>query len=220
MTARCPFVAEAIMTRVRAGEFPEEPEAQALNEYRFLSAIRPFVQPEDVPRILDAVDRFPAERGGFAANLLRRFCPRNDIQCRIQRRWESADAALRVHLLWRLLDDPAIHRSWHDKLFGFVVDQWLVFRASLSRWYATPDQVIPGVIEAIADPDVPDSKRWAYLCCLPEIAGDQRTALAILRAASRSLDPLSREFADAILRRFFPDALSARLSAQGNCHRG
>ena len=139
----------------------------------------------------------------FAVSLLRHFSLQPDVQPRIWARWESASTYLRCHLLFRILDDPALQVEWHRKLFNFVLDEWEVFNQVQIKFLGSPENVISHVLRRIGDPSFPDSKTWAYLCTVPGLVEDKNVARALVGLGLNSTDPFTREVADQLLDRFF-----------------
>lgn len=191
------------MTHMRNGHFPGNAEADWLNRFPLIDALRTRVQETDVQRLLGIVEDGDGPSAGFALSLVRHYSTEPEVKTRIQARWESASPYLKCHLLWRLLDDPELPEAWHRKLFNFILEAWDTFRQTQIKFMGTPQNVIPRALRRIGDPSFPESKKWAYLCCVPEVADDQIAARALVSLGLRSSDPFTQEVAKQLLNRFF-----------------
>ena len=83
------------------------------------------------------------------------------------------------------------------------MDEWGTFSKVVLNFFGTPEQVLLYVGRRIADPLVPKRKKWAYLCCLPQIAANQSAAKDVILKSQSDPDPFVREVAEKLLKRFF-----------------
>ncbi|MBN9659209.1 MAG: hypothetical protein J0H49_13570 [Acidobacteria bacterium] len=143
-------------------------------------------------------------RAAFYLALVKPFAISSEVRSLLARRFDSASPSLRTELLWRLLDDPSLPLATHQRLFDFVKDHWDSFQGCLS-YLGTPEEIVLSVLRRIAE--CPESKRWIYLCCLPQYAADPIAAKGILVLASASSDPFMAVVANSLLKRFWSDQM-------------
>lgn len=196
------FLSAAVISYLRENR-PSEDDADLLNRLPLIDRLRGQVREENIPHLLDVVE---TESGAVAAlylSLLRSATSKPEVQRRLRARWDSADAFLRAHLMWRLLDDPELPPAWHRELFNFVLDNWAEFHEVSLRFLGTPDTVVTRALLRIADPSFPPTKKWAYLCRVPEVASDKAAARALVELGAIMPNPFTREVASVLLKRFF-----------------
>jgi len=203
------FVADAVAAWLREGHQPSEQEANSLNRLPLVDLLRDRVAEDDLGDglswLLAVVNEQSGELAALALSLLRRCSTRADIRDLLHGRWADAAPFLRAHLLWRILDDPDLPTSWHEELFEFVMSDegWPVFREVSLRFLGTPQTVVLQALKRIADPSFPDTKKWAYLCRVPEVAEDREAAKALVTLGLSMEDPFARKVATRLLARFF-----------------
>ncbi|MFN3650355.1 MAG: hypothetical protein ACK47B_12330 [Armatimonadota bacterium] len=200
------FVAEAVLASLRRGNRPSEEEADYLNRLPFIDVARDHVTDSDLQWLLEVINQ---ESGPFAAlclSLLQKYSCRREVQDALRARWENAGPCLKAHLLWRLLDDPSLQWQWHKTLVDFVLsgEGWPVFRDVSRTFLGTPETVVTEALKRITSPAFPESKKWAYLCRVPEVAADRAAARAFVSLGCNSSDPLTRYVAEQLLERFYP----------------
>jgi hypothetical protein len=197
------FVSYALVSYMRNGNKPTEVEADYLNRLPIVDKLRGQMTEEDLRWIADAVEKESGEVCGLYLSLLQKFDDQSDIQMRLRRRWENADAFLRAHLMWRILDDPNLVQEWHKRLFVFVLEEWDVFNNVSLKSLGTPQTVVIQALKRIGDSNFPDSKKWAYLCRVPGSAEDQDAARALLHLGLSMNDEFARHVAGDLLKRFY-----------------
>jgi hypothetical protein len=197
------YIAEAIVSYLRASHRPSDEDADSLNQIPIIDVLRSRVAEADLSWLLSAIE---SETGPIAAlylSLLKQFDTRSDVKDALKHRWETADAYLRAHLMWRILDDPDLPEEWHQRIFEFVMAEWSVFSSVVRKFMGSPKTVIPNVLRRMADPSYPDTKKWVNFCRLPEIADDQESAKAIVQLGCMMPAPFTREVAGALMGRFY-----------------
>ncbi len=113
---------------------------------------------------------------------------------------------MRAHLMWRILDYPSLPSEWHRKIFDFIIEteeNWKEFKEVSAKFLGTPQTIVISVLKRLAEPTFPESKKWAYLCSVPEVAEDQAAAKALVSLGCYMSDPFTQEVAEVLLRRFF-----------------
>lgn len=204
-----PFVADAVVRSLRHGQLPEAGEAECLNQARLVDRMRTFVREDDAEWLLALAETQEPCLAGLAATLLQPVADREDVSIRLQQLWKSTSSPyLRTILTWRLLDNPRLDfGAWNRPLFDFLMQEWPVAKEQILQFWSSPEEVVPRVMRRLADPSVPASKKWVYLCNLPEVAADPAEARAILEGAAEMLeDPFAQEVAARLLARFYPHA--------------
>lgn len=197
------FTAEAILESLRAGRRPSNDEAARLNALPLIDKLRSAVRESDVPWLLKEAERGSGGSAALCLSLLRSFSARPDVHQRLLARWRTANAFMRAHLMWRILDAKKLPRAWHDRLFRFTLNEWDTFQKVSAQFIGPPDMILGQVLRRLGDPSFPDSKRWAYLCRLPEAAADQPAARALITIIQSSSDAFTRKVASALMRRFY-----------------
>jgi polar amino acid transport system ATP-binding protein len=196
-------VADAVVAQIRNGSFPEGENAEFLNRFQIIDLLRERIDETDLPRLFGVIEGREGASAAFALSLLRKFSERQEVQARLRSRWKSANAFLRGYLLWRILDDPELPGDWHATLFDFVFKEWDTFRKEQLMFWGMRKNVLEGIKSRISNPSFPESKKWAYLCCLPELAEDQKAAEGMIRSELDSSDAFTREVSRRLLDRFF-----------------
>lgn len=197
------IVADAVVSYIRVGHLPTEEEADVLNRLPQINLLRTRIKEEDLAWVFDVLEKRSGEVAGLYLSFLRQYTKRPEVQARLRERWESAAPFLRAHLMWRILDDPDLPEEWHQRLFDFVLAEWSTFQQVSLKFLGTPQTVVVQALKRIGDPSFPDSKKWAYLCRVPEVAEDQEAAKALVALGLQMKDPFTREVAQKLLDRFF-----------------
>src|SRR5215213_335378 len=197
------FISHALVSYMRNGNKPTEIEADYLNRLPIVDKLRGQITEGDLRWISDTVEKESGEVCGLYLSLLRKFDYQTDVQLHLRKRWENADAFLRAHLMWRILDDPNLAQEWHRRLFDFVLEEWDTFNSVSLKFLGTPQTVVIQALKRIGDSNFPDSKKWAYLCRIPGPAEDQEAARALLHLGLSMNDEFARQVAEVLLERFF-----------------
>jgi hypothetical protein len=58
-------------------------------------------------------------------------------------------------------------------------------------------------LRRLGDPSFPESKKWAYLCRVPQVAEDQEAAKSLVTMGLLMQDEFTRHVAGVLLDRFF-----------------
>ena len=202
------FVAVAILNEMRRGTVPIGGVAADLVALPLIDELRQCTEDDDLRWILPGTRDSPTDEAALHVSLLKRFAATPDVQHHLRSMFDTPNTSesLRTHIMWRLLDDPDLPLEWHEKLFTFVLKEWSTFHAIQLRFFgADGDVILPYVLGRIGDTRSPTSKKWAYLCCLPE-AVDSRSAQAVLQLSRTASDPFLTRVADTLLRRFFNES--------------
>jgi polar amino acid transport system ATP-binding protein len=203
-TSQLRFVGDAVSTRIKGGDFPSDHDAEFLNRSPLIEIIRLRINSKDIPRLLNIIDRHSGPSAVFALNLLRNYGQHEGVKKRLRSRWDDASVFLRCHLMWRILDDPDLPMDWHAKLFEFVIENWDVFKKNvLNMFGGVRRDMVREISQRIHDIGFAEYKKWAYLCCVPEVFDDQDAAEKLVRSALSSSDPFTREVANRLLTHFF-----------------
>jgi hypothetical protein len=197
------FIADAVVSYLRAGHLPWDQEADYLNRVPIIDFLRIKIVKADLTWLLRVIETRTGELAAFCLSLLQKFAKERSIQQILREKWEGADAFLKAHLMWRLLDDPDLPSEWHKRLFDFVLEEWKTFQDVSLKFLGSPQTVVSQVLRRIGDAGFPDSKKWAYLCRVPEVAEDREAAKALLTLGASMSDPFCREVAGVLLQRFF-----------------
>ncbi len=196
------FTADAVIELLRAGGRPNAVDAKLLDRMDLMDELRSRVTEDDLGWILDSVDDDLPIVAGFSVSLLRKYCHREDVQSRLRRRWEDADASLRNRIMWRLLDDPDLPQLWHQKVFDVIRDDWETFRGVVLDFRCSQEDLIPSLLRRIGDPTFPESKKWIYACAATA-ATDRLAAMALISLfRSATTDSFAQEVADLLLAEF------------------
>jgi len=163
----------------------------------------------DLRWIWPVIDNEAGDRFGLHLSLLRMFTIRQDVQQRLQQRWQTADAFGKAHLIWRILDDPQLREEWHRKLFRFVLSDWEEFQKVSLKFLGTPSNVVQHALKRIGDTSFPDSKKWVYLCRVPTVSDDPDAAKALVNLGLLMKDEYTKEVAAELLKRFFGESKTA-----------
>lgn len=197
------YVADVLIEYLRDGCQPTEREGDVLNRLPIIDAMRQQVTERDLTWIFEGLQRESGEVAGLYLSLLRKFTGDADVQQRLRDRWSTATPFLKAHLMWRILDDPDLPQEWHERLFAFVLEKWGTFQQVSLKFLGTPQTVVTQALRRLGDPSFPASKKWAYLCRVPEVAEDREAARALLSLGRNMSDPFAQEVAGTLLKRFY-----------------
>jgi hypothetical protein len=209
------FIARAIVSALRDKKVPTEVECEQLNQLPIIDEIRTKIEKSDLPWIWPIVDSENGERAGLFLGLLRQYSQETDVQSRLRSHWETAGSFVRAHLMWRILDDPSLPTEWHERLFHFVLTEWKDFQKVSVKFLGTPQTVIIQVLKRIADPTFPASKKWAYLCRVPQVAEDPQAAKAVILFGASAGDAFAQKVSRELLKRFFESSPIGSVVAAG-----
>ena len=198
------YVADAVIFSLRAGNLPDEESGDYLNRLPIVDMLRDRINKDDLQWIIEVLEKETGEVAGLFLSLIRKFDLQPDVKSFLRNRWESANAFLKAHLMWRILDDPELPEEWNRKIFDFILAEWETFHKVSLKFLGTPETVVMQALKRIGDPTFPDSKKWSYLCRVPEVASDQESAKALVSMGLTMKDPFAREVAGILLERFFP----------------
>ena len=201
------FLAEAVLNQIRKGKWPNPDEAQLIMRLPVIAAIRCRLTKSDASRCVEVVEGREDTVAAFASLLLRPYCADSVIHDRLLVRWKSASPELQCHLLWRILDDPELSLNIHEQLFQFVLMHWQVWKSTIDSFYhSDPERVLEKVKARLLDTSIPESKKWVYLCGLPEFASDQQKArdLIVLYGAETA-ESFSKDVCHRLVQRFWPE---------------
>lgn len=196
------YLADACLGRIREEGLPEARVCAGLNTYPLIDSLRARLREDDLVNICDVAKNGSGSRPALAISLLRKFSTRAEVRQLLFGRWGDGDTHIRLHVMWRLLDDANLELHWHEQLFEFALANWEDFSQQQLAFTGGPSAVLGGVVCRMADPSFPESKMWSYLCCLPE-ADDRRAALALIRQAEGSTCEFTRRVAQELRSRFF-----------------
>ena len=200
-----PFVADAVLAHLQSGKRPSVDEAVALTRLPLVAALRARIAPDDENWVVDLVN-MSGNYAKLGVSLIKNLAKKQaHVRELLRTRFlnaEGADASLRAWLFWKILDDPTLDQQWHKRLFDYAMEEWDTFRGPTLEHFGTPEQVLPLVLERLADASRPKSKQWASLVCLP-VAADKAAAKAVILLCHASLDEFGKKVADDLLKRFF-----------------
>lgn len=198
----------ALLDRLRNGRPLSDKEAERFTRAGVVDALRPHINRADLSWLWFGIHTSSEPRAGFYLSLLKPLAEDEEVHRELLTMWKTALPPIRFHLMWPILDKQDLCEQIHEDLFEFVFEHWNVFMPKAAQFLAPPDAIIAKVIRRLGDPLFPESKGWAYLCCLPEYADDQETARALLRVGLKMNAPFTRIVAERLLARFFPDGAS------------
>jgi hypothetical protein len=202
----CQFLAQAILRQIREHIWPTGKEAQIIMKLPLIASLRNQLTQGDAEVCLKVVEERDDATSAFAALLLRPFCVESTVQRRLLVRWNSASPELRCHLVWRILDDPCLSASKHRELLEYILENWEVWKSTLNNFFHSDPGDVLGKVEArLADGSTPESKKWVYLCGLPEFASNQHASRDLIeRFAEQTGDRFNREVCFRLVRQFWP----------------
>ncbi len=199
------YVADAIIVYIREGHYPSDESAVFLDRLPLIDALRQRIGEDDVPWLLSLVENESGPAAGLACTLLRKHIHQQEVKNCLETRWNTANPYLRNRLLWRMLDDPNLSREWHRRLFNFVLEEWDMFRDFNLMFYEGSLKAVSRILSRLGDTSYPDSKKWIYFCCVPDVVEDRRAAKTLINIGLSANDEFTREVAEVLLERFFSD---------------
>ena len=196
------FIAgEDVLDRLRGGYRPTEAEAGQWNMASTVDRLRRQLGEPDLKWILPVIAETDGTTAAFYLALLQPFATKGDVRNLLARRFETAGPYLKSQLLWRLLDDPDLPAAMHETLFRFVMADFNGFQSATVGYFGSPAGILPAALRRMADG--PPSKRWIYLCCLPQYADDQYAVKGLLAIGADSAERFTAQVARTLMEQFF-----------------
>ena len=193
-----------VLNRLRSGYRPTEAEAGGWNTASTLDGLRRELGEPDLNWILPMVTETDGAMAAFYLALLQPFATKESVRSILAHRFETAGPYLKSQLLWRLLDDPDLPVAMHENLFRFVMADFMSFQNASAAYLGNPADILPAALGRIADG--PPSKRWIYLCLLPQYAENQHAVKGLLAVAADSADTFTAQVARTLMEQVFPEA--------------
>jgi len=204
------FIAEAVVEHLASGAWPSDDEAARLLYAPEVTQMRELVCRHSrlIPELLGVVRTETGSRAAFSLSLLRHVSADPDIAALFRNLFVSNSdrhSSLACHLIWRVLDDPALPRDWHQRLLDYILESWEAWKSHIGEFEEpTPDEVIAVVQGRLVDATYPEAKKWIYLLCLPVgLSSDTVAATALLVREGNSSDDFRAGVARQILQRFW-----------------
>ena len=199
------YIANALLEFYLSRNFPTLEECEELIQQPLVGVCRKIVKENHLPGLIRIIKEENSHEAAFGVSFLRYHSTKPDIADLFKDKWNSADNYLKCHLFWRILDDPGLTTDWHQKLFDFVWEEWNVFKNVQKLFWGKEKDIIPGVLQRLADDTYPESKKWAYLCCLPEVADNQKIAKYIISMFIGNSDSFLHKVSTNLLKRFYSE---------------
>jgi hypothetical protein len=197
------FVARCVVAKLRRNDVPDEADADLMNRVPFIDVLRQTIVAGDQAWIWKGATG-TGERAGLYLSLLRRLDHGPDIQAGLKELWKTSDAFAKSHILWRILDDPALPLEWHQEIFAFVMSEWPVFQDVCRKFLGEPDLFLAQALERYADPHIPESKKWSHMCRIQAAPLQRAAQLALLRLGAVNANAFTQRVAKDLLTRFHP----------------
>ena len=100
------------------------------------------------------------------------------------------------------MDNSELSAEWHEVLFAFVLENWDVFQKQQSVYFGGEKEVFKAVLRRIGDADYPISKKWSYVCCLPDMVDkDVAKSVILLFRNQKNNSEFNIKVADELLNR-------------------
>ncbi len=202
------FAARAVMTKIRSGSdcLPSEDDANRLDRVPFIDHLRKEVTKADIPLICSLFNESRQELAGLLVSLVQDHRRHQMVIDLLQRAWDTGDAMIRARVAWRLLDLEEISEEWKQRIFDYILAEWDTFNEVSSHFYTGADKIVEWTLKRMIDDRFPQSKRWIYLCALPDAASDKGAAKALLVLHEKHEDAFTANVARTLLDRFFPES--------------
>jgi hypothetical protein len=190
------MVADCVVWRLRSGACPDARDAELLNHTPLIEAMREAITDGDLSWVLAGVRADGDARDALFTSLLRRHAQRPEVQERLRSIWQVATPYMQSHVLWRMLDDPALSQDWHAQLFDFVQTEWALFETGVRKFLGADDELILArAINRFGDPAFPETKKWVYLCSAATAASYPHAVRALLSLGAVSEQSFTRNVA-------------------------
>src|ERR1044072_3838692 len=200
------FLADAIICSLRRGELPTPEESEEIDSRPVIDGLRCKVEVQDVAWLLELGKGRTGATPGLATSLLRNHIADPRVLECFEARWEGAEPYVKNRLMWRLLDRTQATEWWRDRFLRFVLDEREIFRTFNHSFYGNGTEGIYNLLSRLGDTSFPDSKRWVYLCCLPDVLEDRSAVKSLLSLGLSSADRFERGVAGELLRRLSGEA--------------
>ena len=199
------LLAEAIFARLRKMplELPNEQDAARLNRIPIVDQLRLRTRATDVEWIEAALSNERPEASALLITLLQPFATDPHIHDFFLQLWKTTSPAIRVRLLWRIVDKQGLSVTIKQEVFEFILAEWDLFNRHNAKFLARDTGVIDQVQSRLNDPRFPPDKMWAYLCWAVDLETDKSAVRDLLEKHLESSDEFTTHVARTLLERFF-----------------
>jgi hypothetical protein len=195
------YLSDTIIAAICSQHFPDDDAATYIFHFSPLSErLREKVVKSDVKQLL--LKRVMDEEGPaaqLACSLLRNHSGGVDVREALWIRWcdSKTTDSFRVHLIWRILENPNLTGEMEDELLGWIFEHWGIFQQVHSEWSNSRKGLVADLNTALetdeviwtqnrmADQRQPDRKKWIYLCSLVAVAGKSGEVQGVLDEAMK-----------------------------------
>ncbi len=198
------YVADAVMAYLRSGHQPDESDSALLNMLGIIDLLREKASRDDVDSwVMDGVRGAKVEYAGLCLSLMKKYDTEPAVADGLREMWKTAPPMIQSHLIWRIMDDPALPREWHETIFAFILKNQVAFHAGSLKFLGDANTVVENAKRRYLDPRFPESKKWSYLCRVAGVATDTEEAQAFIAMGLKSEDEFTRQVAQVLLDTFY-----------------
>jgi hypothetical protein len=191
-----------LLSELRSGAIPNDGICNLINQYPTIDKARALIEPMDLPMVqrLLASTSFVVRRLGYS--LLRKLSNEVPVRQFVENQWWRDDVTFdeRIALQFLLLSYRDLDTKFHESLFSFTIQFWEQWLSDAVKWANGKDSVIRYCHDRLASAELPNSKRWVYLCCAAA-SNDFDAAIKLITSYSEDADPFLRHVVQVVLRR-------------------
>lgn len=141
--------------------------------------------------------------------LLKKFTGKAEIHVRLTNLWEKVNDEFKYQLLWRILEYPSLDSEWNEKIYTYFITINDRIEVLENSYLGDKRNILEKCQERINDPEEnPISKKWAYLCLLPNYYFDDNEVKKyftdIVNNTEYAKYPFMQNAATRLLKKYYP----------------
>jgi len=201
-TTTAKYIAVKLTQDIRSGFIPSKELSREVNRFPLIDLLRERIEPADLPNLKSLCESQDIYISRLGFSLLRKIHEVNEVRAFVESQWPREDLPfdVRVTLQFMLLSYAELGESMHEELLRFTLSSWDQWLADAVNWSNGQHSVIDYCQERLSSPNLPESKRWVYICCAAA-SGDQAKTRALISNYVNDPDPFLVKVADEVLDR-------------------
>ena len=139
--------------------------------------------------------------------LVRKFSHKIEFHKRFIALWDLVDNSAKYELIWDILNYQLLSKEWHEKIFSFMINEKYYQYARKDVFF---ESIFDGIKNRISNVNFPPTKKWIYLCLLPERENVDKTEVKlffeeIVNNPHYEQYPFMQEVAKRLLNKFYSE---------------
>jgi len=159
------FICDKTIKELRKGKFVDENLALELSSQPFVDQIRKKLDQDDKEIVMNLINSHSEHLKHFGLALSNAFSRDKEIEGMLFSLWRNSNSdKTKLWVMWTLLNNPKLPLKIHEEMFDFIKANWDTFISQTENWSGGKKNVIADVEERLKNPQIPEEKKWIYLC--------------------------------------------------------